>query len=367
MRWCIGACALLLQLAPAGASAAKRMSAEDILQLVSTSVAADDNDEAAARQLESIEPTEQLDGEAIGILKAQGAGRLTLRALDELRARSASLPPPPQPVVVLDAGLGAEQQRAMLTKINEYASGYVSALPNMSCTETTRFSSSGHQSGDHGARKVQARLPGGWRLEDTVVEDLDYFQGVETYHTRKVNGAPETAPLEELRSAYSRGEFGSVLAITFDSRSQASFQWDHWENLRGQRVAVFRYSVDRVHSQYWVCCVATGTMTVNGVRRQRYKRWLSAYQGFVYADSDTGSIVRLTFRNVEIPPEYNLQDARNLLEYAAVTLGEKSFWLPARAIHYTRTDKGRTRDEIQFSNYRKFGANTNITFPTDEK
>jgi hypothetical protein len=366
VRLCAEACALLL-LVPARASTAKRVSAEDIFQLVSTSVAADDNDEANARQLENIQPTEKLTGESIQILKAQGAGPLTLRALDELRARSASLPPPPQPVLVIDAGLDPERQKAMLTKITEYASGYVSALPNMSCTETTRFSSSGHQSGDRGSHKVKARLTDGWRLEDTVVENLDYYEGTETYHTRTLNGASETRPVTQIRGSYSRGELGSILAITFAPSSQARFQWDHWENLRGRRVAVFGYSVDRVHSQYWVCCVATGSMTVNGVSRQRYRRWLSAYQGFVYADADTGIIVRFTFRNVEIPREYNLQDARNLLEYSTVTLGGKPFWLPARAVHYTRTEKGRTRDEIQFSNYRKFDADTNISFPTEEK
>jgi hypothetical protein len=358
---------LLLVLVPARATAAELASAEDIFQLVSTAVAVGDTDETTARQVKNVQPAEQLAGEAIEMLKGQGAGPLTLGALDELRARSATLPPPPRPVVVVDAGLSPEQQSALLAKITQYATGYVSTLPNMSCTETTRFSGSGQQSGHHGSRRAQARLPDGWRLEDTVVEAVDYYEGTETYHTKTLNGAPDTRPLDEIRSEYSRGEFGTILDITFAPSSQARFQWDHWESLRGRRVAVFGYSIDRAHSQYWVCCVAAGTVDVGGVRRQQNKRWLSAYRGFVYADADSGSIVRFTFRNVEIPQSYDLQDARNLLEYSTVTLGGKSFWLPARAVHYTRTAKGRTRDEIRFSNYRKFGADTNITFPTGDK
>ena len=108
-------------------------------------------------------------------------------------------------------------------------------------------------------------------------------------------------------------------------------------------------------------------MTINGVSRRQYKSWISAYRGFVYADGDTGCIVRFSFRNVEIPAGYRLRDSRNLVEYSSVALGGKSFWLPIRAVHYTRREEGRTRDEIQFSNYRKFGADTNITFPTEEK
>ena len=157
------------------------------------------------------------------------------------------------------------------------------------------------------------------------------------------------------------------MAITFAESSQARFQWDHWESMQGRRVAVFSYSIDRPHSQYWVCCVAIGSMTVNGLSRPRYKRWLSAYRGYVYADADSGSIVRFTLRNVDIPAEYDLQDNRNLVDYSTIPLGGKTFLLPIHAIHYTRKASGRTRDEIQFANYRKFDADTTIQFPTDEK
>lgn len=367
MRACAVAGILFFLIAPAHTSTVRQVSVEELFQMVSTLLASDDDDDAAARQVESTQLTEQLSGEAVQVLKGEGAGPRTLRALDELRARSTSLPAPSRPVATIDAGLVAERQKAILGRITEYASGYVSTLPNMSCTENTRFSSSGRESGIRGSRKVQARLPEGWRLEDTVVEDVDYYQGTETYRTRSLNGAADTRPLSEIRGAFSRGELGSIMAITFGASSHANFQWSHWESLRGRRVAVFSYFVDRDHSQYWVCCVSTGGMTVNGVRRQKYKQWMSAYRGFVYADADTGIIVQLTFLNVAIPEEYNLQDNRNLVEYSEVTLGGKSHLLPKRAIHFTRSIRGKTRDEISFSNYRKFGAESTIQFPTEEK
>ena len=267
----------------------------------------------------------------------------------------------------MEAGIDDAQQKTILAKITDYAAHYVGTLPNMSCTETTRFTSSGHESGLLGARKPAAKLADGWRLEDTLVEDVDYYEGTETYHTRKLNGAVENRPIARLRGAFSRGEMGSVLGQTFEPASQAQFEWDHWENLHGRRVAVFRFSIDRDHTQYWVCCVSTGSMTVNGVTRRRFKKWMSAYRGFVYADPDSGSILRFTFRNVEIPAEYNLQDARNLMEYSTVTLSGRSFLVPNRAIHYSRSEKGQMRDEILFTNYRMFGADSNISFPTDEK
>jgi hypothetical protein len=366
MKRCIGAGVLLLAIVPCRAATARRANAEDVFQLVSAAVAVGGADDEIARQLENLKPTERFSGDIVEVLKSQGAEPRTLHALDELRAQSANLPSPALPVVVVDAGFQPEQRKELLAKIAEYASGYLSALPNLSCSETTRFSSNGHESGLRGERKA-AKMADGWRLEDTVVEDLDYYDGTETYHTRKLNGAPETRPITQIRGAFSRGELGSNLAITFAPESQAEFQWDHWENLHGRRIAALRFSIDRAHSQYWVCCVATGSMTVNGVTRQRYKKWISAYRGFVYADAGTGNIVRFTFRNVDIPAEYNLQDARGVVEYSTVTLSGKSFLVPAKAIHYSRTAKGRMRDEIVFSNYRAFGADSTLSFPAEGK
>jgi hypothetical protein len=385
MTICIGVVALLLFLVvPGRASTAKQMSAEDIFQLVSTALAGDDNDEACARRIEAIELSEQLSGDAIQVLKAEGAGPLTLQALDELQARSADLPPPAEPVIIAEASPTPERQQEMLTKITDYALGYLSTLPNMSCTETTRFSSYGTASDLAGSRKGRENSPDGWRLEDTVVEDVDYAEGVETYRTRTLNGAPEDRPVTDIRGSYSRGEFGSVLQVTFAPASQTRFQWDHWERLRRQRVAVFSYSIDRAHSHYWVCCNSMGSMTINGVRREQRQTWTSAYRGYVYADADTGIIVRFTLRNVDIPPDYNMVDARNLLDYSPVTLAGQQFWLPVSGIHYSRSATGRRRltskklghppdspsrwrDEIQFSNYRRLGAESTITFPTEEK
>jgi len=385
MTICINVVALLLLfVVPGRASTAKQMSAEDVFQLVSTALAGDDDDEACARQIETVELREQLSGDAIGVLKTGGAGPLTLQALDELQARSANLPQPAEPVIITEAGPTPERQQEILAKITDYALGYLSALPNMSCTETTRFSSYGPSLRTRGSRKAQEDTSEGWRLEDTVVEDVDYAEGVETYRTRTLNGAPEERPVAEIRGSFSRGEFGSVLQVTFATASQAQFRWDHWERLRGRPVAVFSYTIDRADSQYWVCCISTGTMTTNGVRHTQREKWTSAYRGYVYADAETGIIVRFTFRNVDIPPDYNIVDARNVLDYSPVTLGGQQFWLPVSGIHYSRSPTGRRRltskklghppdspsrwrDEIQFSNYRKLGAESTITFPTEAK
>ncbi len=359
--------ALALLSFSARAAAAQPLSAADVVQQISTSLAIDDDDESIARTVDNIRPAEQIGAEAIRVLTAEGAGPRTQQALEKLAARSANLPLAAQPAVVVDSGLDAGQQSALLAKITTYASGYVSALPNMSCTQITRFSSNGRETGMLGGRKPQAKMVNGWRLEDTIVVDVDYYQGTEAYHTRRLNGAPETRPVAELRGSFTQGEFGSILAMTFDPQSQASFHWDHWGRVGGRRVAVFNYSIERAHSQYSVCCVVTGSVTVNGVTHQRTKSWISAYRGLIYAEAETGSIVEFTLHNVDIPEAYRLRDARDLVQYSAVTVGGSSMWLPSRAIHFTHREQGRARDEIQFSDYRKLGAESTLSFPTDDK
>ncbi|HTP89236.1 MAG TPA: hypothetical protein VMJ34_19935 [Bryobacteraceae bacterium] len=363
----VGRCAVTVLIMHAWAAPDRGATAEEVFQNISRALITSDDDEETTRVIENAQPSERIDADAVRVLKEQWAGPRTMRALENLQARSANLPAPADAVVTTAGGADEARQKAILAKITEYASHYVSALPNMSCTESTRFTSSGHESGLRGTRKPSAKLTDGWRLEDTVVEDLDYYQGTETYHTRSLNGAPEARPMGQIRLSYSRGELGSVLADTFDPASETQFVWDHWENLQGRRVAVFRFAIDRDHTHYWVCCVSTGSMTVNGIVRRRYKKWMSAYRGFVYADPDTGSILRFVFRNIEIPAEYNLQDARNLIEYSTVTLSGRTFLVPVRGVHFSRTQKGQVRDEIEFTNYRVFGADSSISFPKDEK
>ena len=329
----------------------QRMSAEDIFQLVTASLAVDDSDEFVASRLRHIAPTEQFPNDAVRVLQALGAGPRTLQEIEAISAASGSLPAPPVPV----ANPGpAPDVPALLARMTGYAFTHLEKLPNIICNETTQF---------YGATQKRTS---GWRAEDLVEEEVRYVDGEENYRTIRVNGQPDDRPLDQIRGAWNRGEFASILAFTFDPASQAHFIWDHWESLHGRQVAVFRYGVDQAHSKYSVCCLQMGSITVHGVIQPQKKPWLSAYKGFVYADPDTGRIVRLDYQNVNIPPESPLRDARHVVDYASFTIGDKPYWLPERVTHYIRTPQYRTRDEIRFSNYRKFGAESTILFPTED-
>ena len=330
----------------------ERLNGEGIFQLVSASLVVDDSDAVIAERLRRIEPAEQLPDEAVRVLQAMGAGQRTVKALEAIVAASKSLPAAPVPVA---SATPPPDAPGLLARMTDYAFVHLQKLPNIVCTQTTQF---------YGESRENRKA--GWRAEDLVEEEVRYAGGEENYRTIRVNGQPDDRPLEKIRGAWNRGEFGSILAFTFDPSSQTHFAWDHWESLHARQVAVFRYAVDQAHSKYQVCCLEMGSITIHGVIQPQKKPWMSAYRGFVYADPDTGRIVRIDYQNVNIPPESPLLDARHVVDYASFTIADKSYWLPSRVTHYLRTAQYRTRDEIQFSNYRRFGADSTILFPTDD-
>ncbi len=327
------------------------VSAADAFQQIVQSLTLGYSDEAIAYEVDHLELTERLDDNSLQVIERQGAGPLALRAIEALRRRASGLPLPADPPVILEPVLAATEEQALLHRMAAYASNYLHGLPDFLCTETTRFFLSGKPPSDLG-KKAKFKSTAKWRLDQAITEDVGYYGAAEHHHTRLVDNIPDARPIQKIRNNYSRGEFGQVLGLTFDPASKTQFQWDHWENRGRHRVAVFSYAIARENSQYMVCCASTGTVTINGFRQTQLKSWASAYRGLLYADPETGAIERFTLRNTDI----------NWIDYTEVNLNGQTYRLPAQAVHHTQIRNYQTRDEIVFSEYRKFSADSTITF-----
>ncbi len=353
----------MLLCATAAAAPGPRTSAEQVFQRVSTALATYYNDHDLAEELSRTTLTGRLPGDAITVLQKEGVGPSTLAALQSLRERSASLPASAAAVVDLSIP-SVTEERDTFHRIDMFVRGYAKSLPNFFCLSVTRFVESGKRT-DGGCGKADKRAD--WRHPQTVTEEVRYVDGADSYNTTLVNGKPDSRSMAEIRNAYTRGDFGSMLTMTLDPASAARFFWDHWETLHAQRVAVYRYSVDQEHSQYRVCCTSAGLVRRNGfiVPENRRTAWMSAYRGYLYAVPDNGAVVRLTVENFDIPATSDITEARHLYEYSRVNLNGTDFWLPSRAVHYVRAGGYRWESEMEFSKYHKFGADTSITFPTN--
>jgi hypothetical protein len=228
----------------------------------------------------------------------------------------------------------AEQQR-MLAAITRYAEDYLAKLPDFICRQVTEEFLA-DKKGKH------------WRKHDTLTAKLVFSNGREQRTLELVNNKQVRDSRVRPRAPLStEGEFGILLSKIFDEASQAKFSWGGWETVRGHRVARFDYAIDRAHS----------SMSLTN-----YIKAVVPYHGSVCGDPQTGAVWRVTSGTTEIPPEVQIKSIATTVEYDEVPIGSQKYLLPADATVLLAADQDQTRNEMQFRDYRKFEAESTITF-----
>jgi hypothetical protein len=365
MRYCA---ALLVACCFAIALQAQQMDVDKLVEMVRSSIALQQDDKKVADYIKKVKLTQKLTEKNVEDLIAQGAGPRTASALRALRSESASLPAPgtdptyspataSQPEVSTGAAsIGPKKtfpppdsvkQREMLDQITQYAQTYTQNLPNFLCTRVDRryidpnYTPSG---GDH------------WHIINTLTAKVSYSEGHDNTQTVLINNQPIVGNFDLKKvggGTVSTGEFGSMMAEVFDQQSQAQFNWDHWGNLDGRLMAVYNYFIDSGHSKY--------SIDYNGEQKV-----VTAYRGLVYADPYTGVVYRIKFEAVDIPSSFPVQSASEILDYDQVDISNNKYICPLRAQIFLRSGRQRTKNDIEFRLYRKFGTESNITYETPE-
>lgn len=238
----------------------------------------------------------------------------------------------------------AAAQQKMLEAMGQYASEYISNLPNFICEQITEQ----FQAGKKGNR---------WHKGDTLTSTLTFNQGKERRNLELVNNKPIRPGMKNWRTPLTtEGEFGVLLSRVFGAASNASFQWSGWQTINGQRVAVFDYAIDQQHS----------TLRLS---RSDLANAVVPYHGSVYGDPDTGVIWRVTDGASGLPADLDTQAISTSIDYGEVVIGAAKYLVPVKAsVSLDMKDK-KVRNEMTFRNYRKFESQSTITFgdPTDEK
>ena len=94
-----------------------------------------------------------------------------------------------------------------------------------------------HRFGERNDPLVSAKLSTLSRI-DGELRTLDLVNG----KSIEAGSRRRRAPL------VTEGEFGILLGSVLGPKSEAFFTWSRWETLRGKRLAVFDFSVDKQHS-----------------------------------------------------------------------------------------------------------------------
>ncbi|HEX5431773.1 MAG TPA: hypothetical protein VFW83_07395, partial [Bryobacteraceae bacterium] len=147
---------------------------------------------------------------------------------------------------------------------------------------------------------------------------------------------------------------GTMLAEIFAPTSHTEFHWDHWGTLRGRRMYVFNYRVLRENSKYSIEDEASGRTVVPG------------YHGLVYADRDTGMVMRIVLQCENIPAGFPVQDVSETLDYDYANISGQKFVLPLHADLHSRGGRYQAWNELEFRLYRKFSTASSVTFDTPD-
>jgi hypothetical protein len=227
----------------------------------------------------------------------------------------------------------------IIDNAREAAFSFAETLPNYVVKQfTTRFATEAARGGQTS-----------WRALDTVSADVVSEGGKETYKNILVNGrAPKDAV--EKTGSWSTGEYSSVLLDILSPATEADFHNKRSTTIVNRAAWRYDFSVDRPNSHWHVYASA-----------QSYN---PDYIGAIWIDKENSRVLRIELAARNMPRAFPLDTVESSVDYDYVLIGEAKFLLPvhSEALSCERGTSGCTRNSIDFRNYKKFSADTSITF-----
>lgn len=229
------------------------------------------------------------------------------------------------------------QEDPIIVKAKEAAAAFVGVLPNFFCRQlTTRYGSEHPKDG--------------WQALDTISADLAYENGSESYTNIKVGNKPQKS-MEDAGGAWSTGEFSSMLDDLFDPGTAATFRKSGSDTIAGRSAITFKFDVTREHSRWRISDDA--------------QIYYPAFRGTVWIDRETSRVLRLEKESRNMPPLFPLAKVEVAVDYDFVRLATPEPFLLPTVSEVLSCEQGSSRcsrNRIEFRNYRKFGAESGITF-----
>ncbi|HEY4362718.1 MAG TPA: hypothetical protein VGN17_17245 [Bryobacteraceae bacterium] len=230
------------------------------------------------------------------------------------------------------------QEDPLITKARDVAGSYADTLPNFFCQQmTTRYQSNNPRQG--------------WDALDIVTADLAYQDGKESYKNIKVGNKVVNKPMEEIPGSRSTGEFSSQMDAILRPGTGATFKRNGEDRIRNRSAVVFKFEIPRERSGWRI--------------EQTSELYYPAYRGSIWIDKETSRVMRIEQEARGMPSLFPLDTVESSTDYDFVRLAVgQDFLLPVEAevLSCVRGTSSCSRNKIEFRNYRKFGAESDITF-----
>ncbi len=226
-----------------------------------------------------------------------------------------------------------------IEQAREAAFAFSETLPNYVVKQyTTRYATGGGRGGRNS-----------WRALDTVTADVIEEDGVEQYKNILINGKAPVRGVEQSGS-WSKGEFSSLLKDLFSPRTNADFHGRRGATIVNRAAWQYDFTVEQPNS-HWHVEVETGA-------------YMPGYSGSVWIDKENYRVLRIEMGAERMPGSFPLDQVEWAVDYDYVSIGEGRYLLPVHSetLSCERGTNQCSRNVIDFRNYRKFTADTSITF-----
>ncbi|MBZ5673371.1 MAG: hypothetical protein LAP61_03925 [Acidobacteriia bacterium] len=226
---------------------------------------------------------------------------------------------------------------ATITKAREAALAYSATLPNYLVQQmTTRYQSD--------------RPKAGWTALDIVTADLTYQDGRESYKNIKVGNKSVNTSMDEIPGTRSTGEFSTLLEQLFEAGA-AKFRPGGQDTIHNRPALVYSFEVTRELSRWRIEAPS--------------QLYYPATKGSVWIDKETSRVLRIEQQGKGMPALFPFDTIETSVDYDFIRLGTSGPYLLPVESEVLSCQRGTSicsRNKIEFRNYRKFGAETNITF-----
>jgi hypothetical protein len=394
---------LVLLLATSPAWAAKKITVGQLEDLLHSLQQAKKTDVEVATALKQIELTEELTRKTMNSLVDYVPGPLSTEQIYVLEAESAMLAPPAADLPTTPAP-DAAAQKAILDKAADYVTKTYGQLPHLTVTKTTlRFQDHVEAlAGDSGIVGNAKEAVTTFGLSNPA-SYVHYINSTET-QIESEHGA-EKPPSEKDKTRWGMNRMITLrepdpsLSVIFqDAQAAGNVRWLRWELVNGGQAAVYSFAVPKKKSPLAlnVCCFPNvsqigvarfynsmdasmiagqeaaggggGGVTGNVQTTADWYNYKASvpYHGEFFIDPDTGIVVRM-ITEAEIKPSEVVHQVDTRIDYAPVSIGDKSIVLPVRTIINTEVvpngDSGaaryatrRTLFTAEYKNYQLAGT-----------
>src|SRR5215468_7297573 len=269
--------------------------------------------------------------DAVSRLRANGAHQNLInavkRAADKLSASAGK-------VVIT----GPQSTDPIIEETRKIVRDYLDELPDFICQQDIQ-------------RYFDNEGSGAWEKADTLVYELTYNRKHESYKPINSVGRPVTRPLDDVKGAYSTGDFASGLASLFDLESKAVFKPAGKEQLGKRQTVLYDFRVPKESSKLVLKAEGAESLIVG-------------YSGTIWIDADSKKVLRIDQAIDDIPKSNPVTNSESSVDYDFIKLRglDVDFLLPTSAefIIADRRQKHYFRNLIHFKFYRKFETDVKI-------